>query len=75
MDNYDDRNNAYNCYLYGLVDLYHRSDYVRQTIANYLNTMVDIGVAGFLIDTAKNVWPEVCTRVSPFCLFFNDLIA
>lgn len=58
VDNYDDRNNAYNCYLYGLVDLYHRSDYVRQTIANYLNTMVDIGVAGFLIDTAKNVWPE-----------------
>lgn len=59
VDNYDDLNNAYNCRLYGLADLYGRSTYVRQTIANYFNKLIDIGVAGFLIDTAKNVWPEV----------------
>lgn len=67
VDDYRDLNNAYNCYLYGLVDLYGRSNYVRQTVANFLNQMIDIGVAGFLIDTAKNIWPEVMRiRKHPF---------
>ena len=30
----------------GLTDLYGAQDYVRDTVAGYLNDLVDIGVAG-----------------------------
>lgn len=46
------------CSLLGLPDLATGSEYVRQRIADYLNNMIDIGVAGFRIDAAKHIWPE-----------------
>ena len=30
---------------------------MRSTIANYLNHLIDIGVAGFRIDASKHMWP------------------
>ncbi|XP_053247561.1 alpha-amylase 1-like isoform X4 [Podarcis raffonei] len=47
-----------NCRLSGLVDLTQRRDDVRSKMADYLNHLIDIGVAGFRIDASKHMWPE-----------------
>ena len=59
---YDDPENVRNCNLSGLCDLYGANDYVRDAVAAYLNDMIDIGVAGFRVDAAKHMWPEVKRR-------------
>lgn len=41
----------------GLPDLKLEATYVRDKIAEYLNRLIDIGVAGFRIDAAKHMWP------------------
>ncbi|KAJ2948964.1 hypothetical protein O0L34_g5903 [Tuta absoluta] len=46
-----------NCELSGLKDLNQGSDYVRGKIADYMNHLIDLGVAGFRIDAAKHMWP------------------
>ena len=46
------------CELVGLADLNTGSDTVRDKIAGYLNSLVDLGVAGFRIDAAKHMAPE-----------------
>lgn len=33
-------------------------DYVRETIIEFMNHLVDLGVAGFRVDAAKHMWPE-----------------
>lgn len=33
-------------------------DYVRQKIVEFLNHLVDLGVAGFRVDAAKHMWPS-----------------
>lgn len=40
-----------------MIDLALEKDYVRSTIAAYLNRLIDIGVAGFRLDAAKHMWP------------------
>uniref|UniRef100_A0A8B9UUP1 alpha-amylase n=1 Tax=Anas zonorhyncha TaxID=75864 RepID=A0A8B9UUP1_9AVES len=45
------------CRLSGLLDLAQEKDYVRTKIAEYMNYLIDIGVAGFRIDAAKHMWP------------------
>lgn len=46
-----------NCRLVNLLDLALEKDYVRSKVAEYLNYLIDIGVAGFRIDAAKHMWP------------------
>ncbi|XP_038066969.1 alpha-amylase 4N-like [Patiria miniata] len=46
-----------NCDLKGLKDLDLGKDYVRGKIAEYLNRLIDMGVAGFRFDAAKHMWP------------------
>ena len=57
-----------NCELVGLADLNTGSDSVRDKIAGYLNSLVDMGVAGFRIDAAKHMSVEdvdaIVTRVN-----------
>lgn len=65
MNNYGDPYNVRNCYLVGLTDLYGATDYVRQSVAGYFNKLVDIGVAGFRVDAAKHMWPEVRSTFGP----------
>jgi alpha-amylase len=43
------------CELLGLADLRTESDSVRNTIAGYLNTLIDDGVSGFRVDAAKHI--------------------
>ena len=38
-------------------DLKLESQYVRDKIAEYLNYLISLGVAGFRIDAAKHMWP------------------
>ncbi|XP_046422143.1 alpha-amylase-like [Neodiprion pinetum] len=46
-----------NCELSGLPDLNQGTDWVRDKIVEYMNNLIDIGVAGFRIDAAKHMWP------------------
>ena len=46
------------CELGGLPDLATETSYVRGKIADYLNEMIDIGVAGFRVDAAKHFGTE-----------------
>ncbi|WUH94991.1 alpha-amylase family glycosyl hydrolase [Streptomyces sp. NBC_00433] len=55
ISNYQDRSNVQNCELVGLADLDTGSDYVRGTVAGYLNHLISLGVDGFRIDAAKHM--------------------
>lgn len=55
ITNYGDRGNVQNCELVGLADLNTGSDYVRSTIAGYLNNLISMGVDGFRVDAAKHI--------------------
>ncbi|KAH9509932.1 hypothetical protein Btru_044652, partial [Bulinus truncatus] len=57
IHNFDDVNDIRNCNLGGLTDLFQEKDWVRQKIADYMNSLIDIGVAGFRVDAAKHMWP------------------
>lgn len=57
IENYQDQNQVRNCRLSGLADLNLSKDYVRNKISEYLNYLIDIGVAGFRLDAAKHMWP------------------
>lgn len=55
IENYGDRYEVQNCRLVSLQDLRTGSDYVRGRIAEYLDDLVSLGVAGFRIDAAKHI--------------------
>ena len=58
LNNYKDPTEVRNCYLVDLTDLDQGNEYVRNSIAGFLNYMIDIGVAGFRVDAAKHMWPK-----------------
>jgi len=55
ITNYDNTFEATHCELSGLPDLATEQDSVRNTIAGYLNHLIDLGVSGFRIDAAKHI--------------------
>jgi alpha-amylase len=57
IENYNDVNQVRNCNLVSLLDLDQSQEYVRAHIAEFLNKLVDMGVAGFRVDAAKHMWP------------------
>uniref|UniRef100_A0A8D0GNC6 Alpha-amylase n=1 Tax=Sphenodon punctatus TaxID=8508 RepID=A0A8D0GNC6_SPHPU len=57
IENYSDPIHVRDCRLVGLVDLALGKDYVRSKVAEYMNYLIDIGVAGFRIDASKHMWP------------------
>ena len=52
-----------NCKLGSLPDLLVGKDYVADQIVEYLNRLIDIGVAGFRIDAAKHMWPNDLNKI------------
>lgn len=54
VSNYADKHNVQYCDLSGLPDLCTSCEYVKKTVAAYLNDMAKIGIAGFRIDAAKH---------------------
>lgn len=57
IKNYSDAYEVRNCELVNLADLALEKDYVRGKVANYLNDLIGIGVAGFRYDAAKHMLP------------------
>ncbi len=55
---YSNRWQVQNCDLVSLNDLATEKDYVRGKIADYMNDMIGLGVAGFRIDAAKHIPAE-----------------
>ena len=51
--------NVKNCTLVGLTDLDQGLAHTQDRILDYLNRLVDIGVAGFRFDASKHMWPDV----------------
>jgi len=54
---YSDRYQVRNCELVGLRDLNQGVTWVRDRIADFLDKLIEIGVAGFRVDAAKHMWP------------------
>lgn len=61
--NYGDAWSIQNCDLSGLNDLKTESDYVRGKIADYLNDLTSLGVAGFRFDAAKHMPPADISNI------------
>ncbi|KAJ0012024.1 hypothetical protein NQD34_012999 [Periophthalmus magnuspinnatus] len=57
IQNYGDANQVRNCRLEGLLDLALEKDYVRGKVAEYMNKLIDMGVAGIRVDACKHMWP------------------
>ncbi|KPU77312.1 uncharacterized protein Dana_GF27675 [Drosophila ananassae] len=57
ISNYNDANQVRNCELVGLRDLNQGNSYVQEKVAEFLNHLIDLGVAGFRVDAAKHMWP------------------
>jgi alpha-amylase len=53
--NFSDPYEVQNCELLDLADLATGSEKVRTTLANYLNHLLDLGVAGFRFDATKHI--------------------
>ncbi|MEU6776485.1 alpha-amylase family protein [Streptomyces sp. NPDC046759] len=58
VTNYQDRWNVQHCELVGLADLDTGEEYVRKTIAGYMNDLLSLGADGFRIDAAKHIPAE-----------------
>ncbi|XP_055915746.1 alpha-amylase A-like [Eupeodes corollae] len=57
LNNYSDPFNVRNCELVGLKDLDQSKDWARDRILEFLNKLIDLGVAGFRVDACKHMWP------------------
>ncbi|XP_068908250.1 alpha-amylase-like isoform X3 [Tenebrio molitor] len=55
---YQDAAVVRNCQLKGLLDLDQGLDSVRGKIVDYMNHLIELGVAGFRVDAAKHMWPR-----------------
>lgn len=58
IQNYNDPREVRNCELVGLRDLNHTHPFVRAKTIEFLNHLIDLGVAGFRVDAAKHMWPH-----------------
>jgi alpha-amylase len=50
-------------WLSGLTDLNTEKEYVQQRIADYITTMLSMGVSGIRIDAAKHIAPEYLAKI------------
>ncbi|XP_054870282.1 alpha-amylase-like isoform X2 [Amphiprion ocellaris] len=57
IENYGDKYQVRDCRLVSLLDLALEKDYVRSKVADYMNSLIDMGVAGFRVDATKHMWP------------------
>ncbi|XP_061398681.1 alpha-amylase 2-like [Musca vetustissima] len=58
IQNYQNATEVRDCQLGSLADLNQTLPHVRDMIVNYMNHLIDLGVAGFRMDAAKHMWPE-----------------
>ncbi|MFG6177918.1 alpha-amylase family protein [Halomonas sp. THAF12] len=55
IQNYQDRYEVQTCHLLGLADLATEREAIRESIAGYLQSLLDLGVGGLRIDAAKHM--------------------
>lgn len=58
INNYYNATEVRDCELVGLPDLNQRIPHVREKIVEFMNRLIDHGIAGFRIDAAKHMWPK-----------------
>ncbi|CAK1584635.1 unnamed protein product [Parnassius mnemosyne] len=58
MDYVNNASRVRNCELVGLKDLNQGHEHTRKRIVDFMNKLIDLGVAGFRIDAAKHMWPN-----------------
>lgn len=70
--------NIRRCQLGGLPDLDMGDKKVQRSVAAYLQSMIDIGVAGFRVDAAKHMYPEhiqaILDRINGDYYVFQEVI-
>jgi len=78
ISDYTNRWEVQNCELVGLTDLNTSSPYVQDTLANYLNDLQSVGVAGFRFDASKHMALEdiqgILSKVNGSPLVFQEVI-
>lgn len=76
--NYHDRFEVQYCELLDLADLATSSSYVQGKIAEYLNHLLDLGVAGFRIDAAKHIpaadLENILSRLKRSAYIYSEVI-
>ncbi|XP_055692015.1 alpha-amylase A-like [Lutzomyia longipalpis] len=58
IEDYQDVDQVRNCALVSLPDLNQKSDNVKRSVIEFLDRLIDHGVAGFRADACKHMWPE-----------------
>ncbi|MEC9126493.1 MAG: alpha amylase C-terminal domain-containing protein, partial [Pseudomonadota bacterium] len=78
ISNYNNRYEVQHCELVGLADLDTDSTYVQDTIVNYLNDLISLGVAGFRFDASKHMPSgdinSIVARLNNTPLVFQEVI-
>lgn len=78
INDYGNRSEVQNCELVGLADLNTSAPYVQETLAGYLNDLLDIGVTGFRFDASKHMAvgdiQGVLSKVNGTPLVFQEVI-
>ncbi|PAJ74346.1 alpha-amylase [Pseudoalteromonas sp. NBT06-2] len=78
INDYTNRWQVQNCQLVGLPDLNTDSFYVQETLAEYLNDLINIGVAGFRFDASKHMAVEdiqnILSKINGTPLVFQEVI-
>lgn len=78
ITDYNNRWQVQNCELVGLTDLNTSSNYVQETLANYLNDLQSIGVTGFRFDASKHMAlgdiQGVLSKVNGSPVIFQEVI-
>lgn len=76
--NFSDRFEVQNCELVNLADLKTESTSVQKKIAGYMNSLLQMGVAGFRIDAAKHIPASdikaIVNRLSGSPYIFQELV-
>uniref|UniRef100_A0A182JYI3 Alpha-amylase n=1 Tax=Anopheles christyi TaxID=43041 RepID=A0A182JYI3_9DIPT len=58
IQNYQNASDVRDCALNGLPDLNQTEPYVQDRIVDFMNRLIELGVAGFRMDASKHMWPE-----------------
>ncbi|EDS29692.1 amylase [Culex quinquefasciatus] len=58
ITNYNNATNVRDCALVSLPDLDQSIPHVRKMIVEFLNHLINLGVAGFRMDACKHMWPQ-----------------
>ncbi|XP_041772389.1 alpha-amylase I-like [Anopheles merus] len=69
--NYQNATEVRDCALNGLSDLNQTEPYVQDRIVEFMNRLIELGVAGFRMDASKHMWPEDLNAIYKRLNFLN----